>query len=146
VNNGMDPEEKMRKRVEIYARRVETREKFEWKSREELVEGEKQGVGSIMKRKLTPGHGVGEDVVPEWSTRGENIAKRLGVEDTNSDSSSSEGLGDESLTLWLLWYAKTLRRGRAHMCGAWVKIFGVPMDSKEKASHNYALIRREVVT
>jgi hypothetical protein len=35
----MDPEEKRRKRDEIYARRVELREKVEWKSREELVEG-----------------------------------------------------------------------------------------------------------
>jgi hypothetical protein len=49
-----------------------------------------------MKRKLTPGSGVGEDVVPEWSTGEDRPVKRLGVEDTSSDSSGSEGLGDES--------------------------------------------------
>jgi hypothetical protein len=98
-----------------------------------------------MKRKLTPGSGVGEDVVPKWSTGEDRPAKRLGVEDTSSDSSGSEGLGDEEHTLWLLRYAATLRRGRVHMCGAQAQICGASVDSEEEASHGYALTRREVV-
>jgi hypothetical protein len=40
--------------------------------------------------------------VLDWSTsKGKNL-KRLGVKDTSSDNSVSEGLGDESCTLWLL--------------------------------------------
>jgi len=55
-----------------------------------------------MKRKITLRNGVKEDVVPEWSIRDDKPAKMLGIEDTSSDSSGSEGLGDESHTLWLL--------------------------------------------
>jgi hypothetical protein len=45
-------------------------------------------------------------------------AKRLGIEDTSSDSSGSEGLGDEYHTLWLLRYVTTLRESRAPRYGA----------------------------
>jgi hypothetical protein len=55
-----------------------------------------------MKRNLTPCSGVGEDVVPEWSPGKDKPVKRLGIEDTSSESSGSEGLGDEAHTLWLL--------------------------------------------
>jgi hypothetical protein len=99
-----------------------------------------------MKRKLTPGSGVGEDVVPEWSTGEDMPAKRLGIEDTSSDSSGSEGLGDEAHTLWLLRYVTTLREKRVHMCGAWVKFVVHPIESEEEAPHGYMLTRREVVT
>jgi hypothetical protein len=98
-----------------------------------------------MKMKLTPGRGVGEDVVPKWSTSEDRLVNRLGVEDSSCDSSVSEVLGDTSHTLWLLRYASILIRGRAHMCGAWVKICGALVDSEEEASHGYAQKRREFV-
>jgi hypothetical protein len=75
---------------------------------------------------------VGEDVVLEWSI-GEDIPeKRLGVEDTSSESSSSEGLGDEAHTLWLLQSTTTLREKRVHMCGARAQIFGALIELEEK--------------
>jgi len=55
----MELEEWSRKRDERYTRKVELREEVEWKSREELFEGAQRGVGTIMKRNLTPGSGVG---------------------------------------------------------------------------------------
>jgi hypothetical protein len=55
-----------------------------------------------MKRKLTPGNGVGDDVVPEWSTGVDMPVKRLGIEETSSDNSGSKIIGDKARTLWLL--------------------------------------------
>jgi hypothetical protein len=45
----------------------------------------------------------------EWSTDEDRPTKRLGIEDTSSNNSDSEGLGDEAHTLWLLQYATTLK-------------------------------------
>jgi hypothetical protein len=71
-----------------------------------------------MKRKETAsGSGEGEDVVPKWSTYEDMPRKRLGVEDTSSINSDSEGLGDEVCTLCRLCYAATLKEDRAHNCG-----------------------------
>jgi len=81
-----------------------------------------------MKIKLTLASGVGEDDVSKWSMGEENPTKRLGVEDTNSDSSGSEGLGDKSCTLWLLWYDATLRGEMACMCGVQLQICGTLVD------------------
>jgi hypothetical protein len=100
----------------------------------------------IMKRKLTLGSGVGEDVVLEWSIGENTRAKRLGVDDTSSESSGSEGLGDEAHTIWLLQYAATLREKTPHMCGAREQSFGAPIELEEEVSHGYALKRSEVVT
>jgi hypothetical protein len=70
--------------------------------------------------------------------------KRLGVEYTSSDSSGSEGLGDEAHTLWLLWCVTTLRRS-AHVWCVGIN-FGASVESKEEASHSYMLTRRKVFT
>jgi hypothetical protein len=78
---------------------------------------------------MTPCSGVGENVVQEWSTYEDKPMKRIGVEDTISDISGSEGLGDESRTLWFLGYVPTLRRVRVYMCGEWEKICGASVES-----------------
>jgi hypothetical protein len=56
-----------------------------------------------MESNITLRSGVGEDVVPEWITCKEMLKGRLGFKDTNSDNSGSEGLGEETHTLWMLW-------------------------------------------
>jgi hypothetical protein len=129
VRTGLDLEEKRRKRVKIYARRVELREKDKKRSREYLAKGVQQGVRPRIKRKLTLSNGVGGDDVLEWSISQDIPAKRLGFEDTRSGSSGSEGLGDEAYTLCLLRYAANLREKRVHMCGAKDKFFGVLIGS-----------------
>jgi hypothetical protein len=55
----MNIEEKRIKRVEIYAIIFELREKDEKRSKEELAKCVWQGVIPRMKRKITPGSGVG---------------------------------------------------------------------------------------
>jgi hypothetical protein len=70
-----------------------------------------------MKRKTTIGSGVGEDVVPKCIIDEDRHAKRLGVEDTGSGNSDSEGLGDGARTLWLLHSSITLKEKRVHNCG-----------------------------
>jgi hypothetical protein len=141
----MDPEENRRKRAKNYARRNDPREKVEKRSREELAKGAQRGVRPRMKRNLTPGSDVVEDVVLEWSTSEDMPSKRLGMEDTSSDSSGSEGISDEAHTLWQLCCVIKFREKRAHMCGAWAQICGVPIELEDEASHGYMLIRREVV-
>jgi hypothetical protein len=83
-----------------------------------------------MKRKLTLGSGVGEDVVLEWSIGKARPTKRLGMEDTSSDSSGSERLSDEACFLWLLQYVATLREKRVTCVVCGLKFVVLPWNQK----------------
>jgi hypothetical protein len=55
-----------------------------------------------MKRKLTLGSGVGEDVVPEWSTARTGLRRGLAWKIPVVTVVVVRDLGDEAHTLWLL--------------------------------------------
>jgi hypothetical protein len=69
-------------------------------------------------------------------------AKRLGMEYTSREISGSEGLGDESHTLWLLGYFSPLREKITHTFGAQEQIYGADISTEEEAPHNYVMIGR----
>jgi len=83
--------------------------------------------------------------MPKWSTGEDRPVKRLGIEDSSSDNSSIEILGDEAYTLWLFQYATTLRESRAPRYGVWAQICGAPREFEEETLHGYVLTKGEDV-